>query len=448
MDRAEAKKMYTKEEIVNLVKQKEIEFIRLQFVDIFGTMKNIAITSGELAKALDNKMMFDGSSIEGFVRIEESDMYLRPDLSTFTVLPWFEDYKIARMICDIYRPNGTAFEGDPRYILRKTMDEAKEMGYDFFVGPECEFFLFQKDENGKATTHTHDEASYFDLAPIDNGENARIDIVKTLLDMGFHIEAAHHENAPGQHEIDFKYSDALSAADNIVTYRLVVKVMAKKRNLHATFMPKPLNNQSGSGMHCNMSLFKNGENAFYDPSSETGLSKEARYFIGGLLVHAKAIAAITNPLVNSYKRLVSGYEAPVYIVWSMGNRSPLIRIPVARGVGTRIELRNPDPSCNPYLALAVMLRAGLWGIKNKVEPPAPEDSNLYNMTHKELKEKGIHKLPKDLDDAIDELLKDELIMEALGPHILENYVKAKRIEWKEYSNLVHMWEIEKYINKY
>ncbi|MDR1688788.1 MAG: type I glutamate--ammonia ligase [Clostridiales bacterium] len=442
------KKTYTKEDIFRLANENGIEFIRLQFVDIFGIMKNVAITAAELEKALDGQMMFDGSSIEGFVRIEESDMYLRPDYSTFTVMPWFDNYKIARMICDIYRPNGKPFEGDPRYILRKAAQEAKEMGYEFYVGPECEFFLFQRDENGRPTTLTHDEASYFDLAPVDNGEAARIDIVKTLSDMGFHIEAAHHETAPGQHEIDFKYSDALSAADNIITYKLVVKVMAKKNNLHATFMPKPLNNYAGSGMHCNMSLFSGDRNIFFSETSHSGLSKEAEYFIGGILSHAKAISAITNPLVNSYKRLVSGYEAPVYIVWSMGNRSPLIRVPVSRGSSTRIELRSPDPSCNPYLALAVMLKAGLWGIKNKIEPPKAMDLNIFDMTNAEITARGIEKLPKDLDEAVGELLDDELIKEALGEHILKNFVRAKQIEWKEYSDLVHDWEIEKYLKMY
>lgn len=442
------KKQLTEKDIISMVSEKNIEFIRLQFVDIFGTMKNIAITTAELERALKNQMMFDGSSIEGFVRIEESDMYLHPDLSTFTPMPWFENYNIARMICDIYRPDGNPFEGDPRYILRSAIKEAKDMGYDFYVGPECEFFLFQRDDEGRPTTYTHDEASYFDLAPIDNGEIARIDMVKKLIEMGFQIEAAHHENAPGQHEIDFKYSDALSAADNIITFKLVVKVMAKRNNLHATFMPKPLNSECGSGMHCNMSLFKGEKNAFYDPTTPSGLSKEAFYFIGGLLAHAKGMTALTNPLVNSYKRLVPGYEAPVYIAWSMANRSPLIRIPVARGKGTRIELRNPDPSCNPYLALAAMLRAGMWGIQNKIEPPAPIDGNIYKMTDDEIKLNGIERLPGTLNEAIDELLDDELIRNAMGNHILKKFVKAKRYEWDKYTNTVHPWEIERYIKMY
>ena len=442
------KENFSIDDIQRIVKKENIEFIRLQFVDIFGQMKNIAITKDELLKALANEMMFDGSSIEGFVRIEESDMYLRPDLSTFKIMPWFKEYKIARIICDIYSPDGTPFCGDPRHSLKKAISEAKEMGFDFYVGPECEFFLFPLDDKNNPTTITHDEASYFDLAPIDNGEIARIDMVKMLIDMGFQIEAAHHENAPGQHEIDFKYSDALSSADNIVTFKLVVKVMAKNNNLHATFMPKPLNDQCGSGMHCNMSLFKNGVNAFYDKSTPNGLSQTAMYFIGGLLKHAKGMTAVTNPLVNSYKRLVPGFEAPVYIAWSAANRSPLIRIPVARGVGTRIELRHPDPSCNPYLALSLMLHAGLDGIKNKIEPPNPIDRNIYKMSEEQLLLNGIEKLPANLGEAINDLMNDTLIVESLGEHIVSNYMKAKKIEWNNYSNFVHPWEVESYLRKY
>ncbi len=443
-----SEKKLTAEDVMRLVAEHNVDFIRLQFVDIFGTMKNIAITKDELKKALDNKMMFDGSSIEGFVRIEESDMYLSPDPSTFVIMPWFKDHKIARMICNIYNPDGTPFSGDPRNVLISAINEAHDMGYEFYVGPECEFFLFQTDDEGKPTTKTHDEASYFDLAPVDNGEIARIDMVKCLMDMGFQIEAAHHENAPGQHEIDFKYSDALSAADNIITFKLVVKVMAKKNGLHATFMPKPINNECGSGMHCNMSLFKNGVNAFYDPSDKNGLSKEAYYFMGGLLKHAKGMTAITNPIVNSYKRLVLGYEAPVYIAWSTCNRSPLIRIPVARGEGTRLEMRNPDPSCNPYLALAAMLKAGLEGIKEKIEPPAPIDGNIYHLSDDELCDNAIENLPRNLDEAIDELTKDETVKAALGKHVYNNYVKAKRIEWSKYTNNVHPWEINRYLKMY
>jgi len=438
----------TNDDIKQMIKDNNISFMRLQFVDIFGQLKNVAITVAELDRILEQGMVFDGSSIEGFVRIEESDMHLRPDPNTFTILPWYKDHKIARMICDVYRPDGTPFEGDPRLILRNAIEEAKEMGYEFHVGPECEFFLFHNDSHGQPTTQTHDQAGYFDLAPTDNGELARIEMVKTLMDMGFQIEAAHHESGPGQHEIDFKYSDALKAADNIVTFKLVVKVIAKQFGLHATFMPKPLGAECGSGMHCNMSLFKGTANAFYDPNDASGLSKEAYWFMGGLMRHAKGMCAITNPLVNSYKRLVPGYEAPVYIAWSMANRSPLVRIPSARGLGTRLELRHPDPTCNPYLALAVMLKCGLEGIKNKIDPPAPVDRNIYHMTDADLKDANIEKLPQNLSAAIDALKEDDLIKQTLGGHILDNFLKAKSLEWADYSGAVHPWEVERYLKAY
>jgi len=438
----------TADDVRRICKEQNIHFIRLQFTDILGMMKNIAITVDELDKALNNEMMFDGSSIEGYVRIEESDMRLVPDPSTFTVLPWLNDYRIARMICDIARPNGDPFEGDPRYVLRKALKKAADLGYDFFVGPECEFFLFQTDEKGNPTTNTHDQASYFDLGPVDNGEIARIEMVEMLMKMGFAVEAAHHENAPGQHEIDFKYSDALHAADNIITFKLVVKVVAKKNGLHATFMPKPINNECGNGMHCNMSLFKEGKNAFYDANDKNGLSKEAYWFVAGLLKHARAMSAITNPIVNSYKRLVPGYEAPVYVTWSLGNRSPLIRIPVARGTGTRLEMRNPDPACNPYLALAAMLTAGLEGIEKQLEPPAPRDENIYHMSMEEREAQGIQNLPVNLQEAIAALKQDELIYDALGAHVFENFVKAKQIEWDRYAKNVHPWETAQYLKLY
>jgi len=438
----------TGDDVKQVVKEKNIAFIRLQFVDILGHMKNVAITAAELDRVLERGMVFDGSSVEGFVRVEESDMYLRPDPCTFTILPWYEDSIIARMICDVYRPDGLPFEGDPRYILRRTLEDAKSLGYDFYVGPECEFFLFQCDSQGRPTTNTHDEAGYFDLAPTDNGELARIDMVKTLMDLGFQIEAAHHENGPGQHEIDFKYSDALKAADNIVTFKLAVKVIAKKYGLHATFMPKPLGAECGSGMHCNMSLFKNGINAFYDPGGENRLSKEAYWFMGGLMKHAKGMCAITNPLVNSYKRLVPGYEAPVNIAWSLANRSPLVRVPVARGDDTRLELRHPDPTCNPYLALAVMLSCGLSGIRKKITPPAAVDRNIYHMTEDDLEKAGIEKLPANLNMALNALAEDNLIKQTLGNHILENFLRAKNIEWEDYSSAVHPWEIGRYLKSY
>ena len=349
---------YTKKDIMRMVEEEDVGFIRLQFTDIFGTMKNIAITTSQLEKALDDQIMFDGSSIEGFTRAEESDMYLYPDPNTFEIFPWRpQQGKVARLICDVYRADGSVFESDPRYVLKKVMSEAKAMGYDFNVGPECEFFLFHTDEDGLPTTISHESATYFDLGPMDLGENARRDMVLTLEDMGFVIESSHHEVAPAQHEIDFQYDEALATADNIMTFKMVVKTIAKRHGLHATFMPKPKYGVHGSGMHTNMSLSRGGVNIFADAGDENGLSKEAYYFIGGLMKHMKALTFITNPLVNSYKRLVPGYEAPVYIAWSARNRTPLIRVPASRGKDTRIELRNPDPSANPYLALAVCLAA-------------------------------------------------------------------------------------------
>ncbi|HCC35155.1 MAG TPA: type I glutamate--ammonia ligase, partial [Ruminococcaceae bacterium] len=423
---------YTKQDIMRTCAEQDVRFVRLQFTDIFGTQKNVAITVSQLEKALDNKCMFDGSSIEGFVRIEESDMYLHPDPGSFAILPWRpQQGKVARLICDVYKTDGTPFDGDPRYILRKVCHEAKEMGYTFNVGPECEFFLFLRDEHGRPTTITHDDGGYFDMGPADLGENCRRDISMTLEDMGFEIEASHHEVANGQHEIDFKYDEALKTADNISTFKLVVKTVAQRHGLHATFMPKPLYGVAGNGMHINMSLFKNGENAFCDENDPNYLSREAYYFIGGLLAHVSAMAPITNPLVNSYKRLVSGYEAPVYIAWSAQNRSPLIRVPAARGMGTRLELRSPDPTANPYLALAVCLAAGLDGIRNKIEPPAPCDTNIYTMTDEQRELLGIGSLPATLLDAIRELKRDDLIKQTLGRHIYKKLTEHQRIEWGE-----------------
>lgn len=442
----------TREEVLRLAKEHHVKFVRLQFVDILGMVKNVAITVEQLPKALDGEMMFDGSSIEGFVRIEESDMYLRPDLDTFVVMPWRpQEGAVARLICDVYTADGKPFEGCPRNTLKRVLEDAKAMGYDLMnVGPECEFFLFHKDENGLPTTITHDKGGYFDLAPIDLGENARRDMVLTLEKMGFEIEASHHEVAEGQHEIDFKYADALSAADNILTFKTVVRTVAQQHGLHATFMPKPVFGIAGSGMHCNLSLFKDGENVFYAPG-KTGqyeLSDDALYFIGGLLKHARAIAAISNPLVNSYKRLVPGYEAPVYVAWSPQNRSPLIRIPAKRGISTRVEMRNADPSCNPYLTLAVMLAAGLDGIKNKINPPAPTNRNIYDMTASERSESEITSLPGSLIEAIQELKNDEVISGALGEHVFTKYVEAKEAEWNDYRTKVHQWELDAYLAKY
>ncbi|MDN5276552.1 MAG: glutamine synthetase [Clostridiales bacterium] len=441
---------YSKEDILRLVKELDVKFIRLQFTDILGTLKNVAITSEQLEKALDNKCMFDGSSIEGFVRIEESDMYLAPDPNSFAVFPWRpQPGRVARLICDVLNPDGTPFSGDPRYVLKRALKKAADMGYDKFnVGPECEFFLFLTDSEGKPTIKTHDNAGYFDLGPVDLGEDARRNICLALEEMGFEIEASHHEVAPGQHEIDFKYQDALTTADNVMTFKMVVKTMAQRNGLHATFMPKPIFGINGSGMHTNVSLYKDGKNAFYDENDPLKLSQEAYWFIGGIIKHIKAITAITNPLVNSYKRLVPDYEAPVYIAWSARNRSPLIRIPAAKGEATRLELRSPDPSCNPYLAFAVILAAGLDGIKNKIQPPPPTDKNIFRMSREERMKEGIDSLPASLEEAINEMEKSELVRETLGEHIFTKYIEAKRKEWEDYRTKITPWEIEHYLTKY
>ena len=441
---------YTKDDIFRMVEEEDVEFIRLQFTDIFGTLKNIAITSSQLEKALDNKCMFDGSSVEGFVRIEESDMYLYPDYDTFEIFPWRpQQGKVARLICDVYTPDGKPFEGDPRWILKKTIKEANEMGYRFDVGPECEFFLFHTDDNGLPTTLSHEKAGYFDLGPNDLGENIRRDMVLTLEDMGFEIEASHHEVAPAQHEIDFKYDEALKTADNIQTFKMTVKTIAKRHGLYATFMPKPKFDISGSGMHINMSLAtEEGKNIFADENGKIGLSDDAYHFIAGIMKHARGMSAITNPLVNSYKRLVPGYEAPVYIAWSAKNRSPLIRIPASRGNGTRVELRNPDPTANPYLVLALCLAAGLDGIKNKIEVPESVDCNIYEMTPGERRAAGIENMPADLKEAVDCLVADEFLCSVLGEHITTKYVEAKMKEWENYTTRVSQWEIDEYLYKY
>ncbi len=441
--------MTKKLELLEKARKLEVEFIHLQFTDILGVMKNVSITIEQLEKALDNEIMFDGSSIDGFVRIEESDMYLRPEITTFTVLPWTNSPKEARLICDVYKPDGTPFEGCPRNTLKRVLKEAEEMGYIMNVGPECEFFLFHTNERGEPSLDTHDNAGYFDLAPIDLGGNARKDMTIVLKEMGFEIEASHHEVAPGQHEIDFKYEDALTTADNIMTFKMVVRIIAQRHGLHATFMPKPKFGINGSGMHTNMSLQTlDGKNAFYDENDEMKLSQIAYYFLGGVLKHAKSFTALTNPTVNSYKRLVPGYEAPVLIAWSASNRSPLIRIPAKRGNSTRIELRNPDPSANPYLALAIVLKAGLDGIKNKVTPPKPVTSNVYHMEKDEMSEKGIEGLPANLYEAVRELAKDEVLIEGLGKHIYEKFVDAAMYEWNEYSKYVSQWELDRYLRKF
>lgn len=440
---------YSGDDIVRLVREGDIEFIRMQFTDIFGQLKNVAVTASQIEKVVRNQIMIDGSSIEGFVRIQESDQYLYPDLDSFAVLPWRPSHgKVARLICDVYNPDGTPFVGDPRGVLKRVLKRAADMGYSFNVGPECEFFLFQTDDEGKPTTRTTDDAGYFDLGPLDHGEGTRREICMMLEQMGFEIEASHHEVAAGQHEIDFKYAGALSAADNIMTFKLAVKSLAQKNGLHATFMPKPLYGVNGSGMHCNMSLYREGKNAFFDANDPRGLSTTAYHFIAGLLSHINAITAVTNPLVNSYKRLVPGYEAPCYVAWSAGNRSALIRVPTPRGDGTRLELRSPDPACNPYLALAVCLAAGLDGIERGMTPPAEVPGDIFSMLPEERRQLGIGRLPVNLAEALDALAEDPVITAALGEHVVAHYLAGKRREWEDYSSRVTRWELEKYLVSY
>lgn len=437
---------YTKEDIWRMIEEEDVEFIRLQFTDIFGTLKNVAVTTSQLERVLNNEIMFDGASIEGFARVEQSDMFLRPDLDTFAIFPWRpQQGKVARFLCDIYRPDGTPFAGDPRHVLKRTVQEAAEMGYQMDVGPECEFFLFHTDDEGNPTTITHEKAGYFDVGPLDLGENARRDMILTLEDMGFVVEASHHEDAPAQHEIDFHYDEALKTADDIMTFKLAVKTIAKRHGLYASFMPKPKTGVNGSGMHINMSLARDGVNVFYDGQDCNHLSKDGYWFIGGIMKHIAAITAITNPLVNSYKRLVPGYEAPVYIAWSMRNRSPLIRIPAQTGTTQRIELRSPDSATNPYLAIAVCLAAGLDGIRNQIEPPASVEGNIFAMSEEEREKAGIKYLPTSLAEAIDGLEQDALIREVLGEHISRKYIEAKKEEWKEYCAAVSSWEIDRYL---
>ena len=425
---------YTKDQIIQICKEQDVEFIRLQFIDVLGIPKNVAVTSSQLEKVLTDGMMFDGSSIEGF---------------TFVIYPWRpQTGKVARFICDVYTPAGEPFDGDPRGILKKQMEEAKKLGYEFNVGNECEFFLFQTDENGRPTTKTNDEAGYFDLDPVDMGTDARRDICLTLEQMGFEIEASHHEVAEGQHEIDFKYADALTTADNVVTFRLAVKTIAKKYGLHATFIPKPIFGINGSGMHTNMSLFKDGKNAFFDPAGELQLSDTAYSFIAGVLKHVAGITAVTNPLVNSYKRLVPGYEAPCYIAWSASNRTDIIRIPASRGAGTRVELRSPDPSTNPYLCLACCLAAGMDGIKNNLPAPDSVDVNLFKSTQEERDALGVKNLPGSLYEALKTMEEDGLVKEVLGEHAYNAFYTSKMKEWDSFRMFVSQWELDEYMTIY
>jgi glutamine synthetase len=439
----------TKAEVLEQAAARGVRFVRLQFTDILGVLKNVEIPVDELEKALDNEIMFDGSSIEGFVRIEESDMYLIPDPATFAVFPWKDQEGItARLICDVYTADGEPFAGDPRSVLKRAIAAASQRGFTMMAGPECEFFLFPLDATGQPLLQTHDRAGYFDLAPVDKGEEARADMVTALSAMGFEVEAAHHEVAPGQHEIDFRYADVLRTADNVATFRFVVRTIARRHGLHATFMPKPLAGINGSGMHTHQSLYRDGANAFYDPHGPYQLSEVCLHYTGGLLAHARGMTAVTNPLVNSYKRLVPGYEAPVYIAWAERNRSPLVRVPAARGSATRVELRMPDPSCNPYLALAVMLAAGLDGIDRRLDPGPPLNRNIYAMTEDELDQLGIRVLPRTLDEAMRELLADDVVCATLGEHIVEHLRQAKRLEWREYASRVHPWEVDRYLTTF
>jgi len=442
--------MLTRDEILKTLKSEHVAYLRLWFSDIMGQNKNVEVPASQFEKALDGQILFDGSSIQGFSRIEESDMLLSPDYSTFRIFPWYEHGgKVAVIICDVCKPDGAPFIGCPRSILKKMCEKAEKMGYIMNAGPEAEFFLFEKDSDGKVTTKTNDAGSYFDLTPVDRAEDTRRMIVQALEQLGFEVEAAHHEVAVGQHEIDFKYSDALHTADNISIFRFVVRKVALDCGLHATFMPKPVYGISGSGMHTNQSLSTlDGENAFYDPNGKFELSEIALHYIGGLLTHVKGFCAITNPIVNSYKRLVSGFEAPTDIVWAVKNRSPLIRIPARRGSGTRAELRSPDPSCNPYLAMAAMLAAGLDGVEKQINPGEPVNRNIYKMNSDERKEHHIESLPIDLSEAIDYLEKDTLIRETLGDHVLDQYITAKRKEWFQYITQVHQWELDEFLSRY
>ncbi|WP_253737358.1 type I glutamate--ammonia ligase [Halohasta salina] len=438
--------------VIDEIEEEGIDFLRLQFTDILGVVKNVSVPARQAEKAFTDGIYFDGSSIEGFVRIQESDMRLKPDPDTFAVLPWRqkEESSSARLICDIINTStGEPFEGDPRYVLQQAIDRAEEHGYDVNVAPEPEFFLFKQDEDGYATTDFADQGGYFDLAPKDLASDVRRDIIFALEDMGFEIEASHHEVAEGQYEINFEYDDALTTADNVATFRTVVRAVAAQHDLHATFMPKPVPRINGSGMHTHMSLFEDGENAFHDSSDEFDLSDTAHSFLAGILDHAPAICAVTDPTVNSYKRLVPGYEAPVYVAWSDRNRSALIRKPAARiPAASRIEARFPDPSCNPYLAFAALLNAGIDGIERDLDAPDPIRENIYEFDEEKREEYGIETLPTNLGEAIEALENDEVIYSGLGEHAGPKFVEAKKAEFKDYLVDVSQWELDEYLEKF
>lgn len=439
---------FTKEDILRVLDEESIRFIYLQFTDLLGTLKAVSVPVTEIEAILNGKVMFDGSSVQGFVRIEESDMVLVPDLSTFAILPWKDSpKKVARLICYVHRPNGEPFEGDPRRILWHAEKQAETMGYTLNVGPEMEFFLFPNGSKGRHNLELDDTANYFDLEPLDKGEDARQHIVVTLQDMGFKIEASHHEAAPHQHEIDFRYDRAIRSADNVMTLKAVAKVIAMQFGLQATFMPKPVFGINGSGMHVHLSLSdQEGKNVFFDPTDDHQLSLIAKQFIAGIIEHIKGITLLLNPTVNSYKRLVPHHEAPVNIAWSFANRSPLIRVPSSRENGTRIELRSPDPSANPYLAFAAILMAGLDGIKRNLTPPPPLTDNLYEMSEEERQKNGVDSLPADLGSAINAFKNDPINKEILGDFAYEKFIQAKEKEWIEYRKQVHPWEIDRYFN--
>lgn len=441
----------TETEILESAQTNNVRYVRLQFTDLSGVLKNVEIPVHQLKKALRGEVMFDGSSVDGFVRIDESDMLLRPDMNTWLIFPWTPAHgKVARLICDVHLPDGTPFAGDPRAILKNAIQEAKALGFNTAnIGFESEFFLFQLDASGKPTETPNDHGGYFDIAPVDTGENCRRDIVLSLQEMGFSVASSHHEMSPGQHEIDFAYADALSAADNMVTFKMIVKTISRTHGLHATFMPKPLQYAAGSGFHCHQSLwYNNTENAFYDPTNPIGISDVARSYIAGLLLHAPAITAITNPLINSYKRLTSGYEAPTFVAWSTQNPMPFVRVPSARQASTRVELRSPDPACNPYLAFSVILKAGLHGISERLVPPTPIRTNMARMSEEERLMHRIRRLPTSLELALEALQEDEIIRNALGEHAFTQYLDIKTMEWEQYQATVHPWEISQYLGQY
>ena len=436
-------------DILKLANELEVDFLRLQFTDVTGINKNVEVPSSQFAKAVAGDIMFDGSSIEGFVRIEESDMVLKPDLDTFKVFPYDDEGgRVARLICDIYNPDGSAFPGCPRLTLKRQIDRAKALGYEMMAGCEAEFFIFHLDDNGNPLLETQDAGGYFDLAPVDKAEPIRRMMIHDLDHLGFQVEAGHHEVASGQHEVDFRYADALTTADNLATFKFIVRTIAYRNGFLATFMPKPIEGQNGSGMHTHQSLFKDGKNAFFDPKARWEISEVGLGYIAGLLKHACGFCAVTNPLVNSYKRLVPGYEAPTNVAWSMRNRSPLVRIPDRRGQSTRCEVRMPDPSANPYLALTVQLAAGLEGVEQALRPPDPVNKNIFTMSHRERRRYRIDELPRDLHEALDCLEKDKAVRSALGEHVYERFVEAKRIEWLEYSGMVSDWEVKRYLGAF